>query len=416
MLRFDCCWLLVAAGMTTCGSPAGATEPGLLDYFQACGIGSDAFAKLSDDRQISDEELDVIRRVAVRLHDCPADRLRSLAHEVSTAAKLPALAEAKDARGRMFSLQGTIESVAPVEGPDSEPLWRCTVALSAYSRRVVVYVAGLPGKLRTGGAGKGVAIDGVFMKFVPSPSAEPLPVVVAPRIEWRPDSPLGKLGMNLALFEGIQDRSRMTAADHDAFYRLLQIATSADTARLIREAQRLDDSPAGLPALFRDPASQRGRLVRLSGTALRAVRIAINEPAAVSRLGADHYFEIDLVADGSQNNPVVFCALELPEGMTSFGPPSPGERVEVTGFFLKSWQYPTPLSAEENADHAGSSQALQTAPLLIGRAPLRSPAAAEKRTVSVLAVSGLLALVIAGVCLLSWHLRQSDREFSRRAM
>ena len=71
-------WLLVALGLAVIVPRADAAEPSLLDYFQACGIGDDAFAKFADDRQIADEELDVIRRIAVRLRDCPADRLRRM--------------------------------------------------------------------------------------------------------------------------------------------------------------------------------------------------------------------------------------------------------------------------------------------------------------------------------------------------
>ena len=104
--------------------------------------------------------------------------------------------------------------------------------------------------------------------------------------------------------------------------------------------------------------------------ARRVVRVPIDDPAIVARLGADHYFEIDLVAEGSQNNPLVFCTLDLPDGMPLGGPPSYGESVEVTGFFLKNWQYPTALSEGEKAANPGSSQALQTAPLVIG--PRRS--------------------------------------------
>ena len=86
------------------------------------------------------------------------------------------------------------------------------------------------------------------------------------------------------------------------------------------DAERLRRIVPGLPALFRDPASQRGRLVKLSGTARRVVRVPIDDPPIISRLGADHYFEIDLVAEGSQSNPLVFCTLDLPDGMPLSGP------------------------------------------------------------------------------------------------
>ena len=433
MRRCGCCWLLIVLGPVV-GSPrADAAGPTLLDYFQACGIDDDAFAKFADDRQIADDELGVIRCIAVRLRDCPMDRLRHMTSPENSAAdgnraateRFPTPAEAKSRRGRMFELQGSFVSAEPVVAPDSEPLWRCTITLtpgagtlpasSEYPHRAVVYVAELPEKLRTGGAGQRVALDGVFVKYVPGATAEPTVVIVAPRLQWRKDSPLGNLGMDFGLFDGIRDNSPVTAADRDAFYRLLLLARNAGPVRLDRDADRLDGSSTGLPALFRDPDSQRGRLVKLSGTARRVVRVPIDDPSIVSRLGADHYFEIDLAAEGSQGNPVVFCTLDLPGGMPLSGPSSYGESMDVTGFFLKTWQYATALSEGEKANHPGSSQALQTAPLVIGTAPLWKPPAMEKKSSSA-AVGGFLLLAMIGVCLLSWHFRQSDQEFSRQVI
>lgn len=431
ILRRGCRLLLTALALTAVLPRAGAAELGLLDYFQACGIGADAFAKFADDRQVADEELDVIRRIAVRLRDCPADRLQRMTRqEKSSAGRLPLPAEAKDQRGQVFQLQGSVASVKPVADQGGEPLWQCTVTLdgsvgvspasSKHPNRAVVYAARLPGALLSNNTGQRVALDGVFVKYMPAVAAEPTAVLVAPGLQWRPQSPLGNLEMDFALFEGVSDNSAMMAADHEAFYRLLELAKNADPARLGRDAERLDASSGGLPALFRDPASQRGRLVTFSGTARRVVRVPIDDPAIVSRLGTDHYFEIDLVADGSQNNPLVFCTLDLPGGMPLGGPPSYGEGIEVTGFFLKTWQYPTALSpAEKAASPAPAHAFLQTAPLLIGPSPLWKPAGrgpAEKKNATAAAVGGLLALAMTGVCLLLLHLRQSDQEFSRQVI
>ena len=323
--------------------------------------------KFSDDRQVTDEELGVIRRIAVRLRDCP---------HAGQIANLPGSRQL-GGRGRMFEIEGLLGAVERVQDPSGEPLWRCAVSDGG---QAVIYLADVPEKLRTHGTGQRVAAEGVFVKYLPS--AEPIAVLVAPRLRApcthgrRSDSPLGKLGMDCALFEGIRDDTAMTAADHEAFYRLLILARNADPADLRREAERLDPASQGLPALFPgtmypwSPAAERGRLVTLSGIARRVVRVPIDERAVVSRLGADHYFEIDLAADDSRSNPLVFCTLDLPEGMAPFGPVSDGERVEVTGFFLKNWQYPTALSEEEKAANPGSSLALQTAPLVIGPAPL----------------------------------------------
>jgi hypothetical protein len=313
-----------------------------------------------------------------------------------------------------------------VEDPGAEPLWRCIVTLSRSvgilpassesPHRAVVYAANVPEKLRTGGAGQRVAVEGVFVKYVPGTAAERMAVFAAPRLEWRPESPLGNLDMDFGLLERIRDQSALTAADREAFYRLLQLAKNADPARLSRDAGDLDASSQGLRALFHDPAAERGRLVRLSGMARRVVRVPIDDPAVAVRLGTDHYFEIDLVADGSQNNPLVFCTPDLPEGMPLGGPPFYLESVEATGFFLKNWQYPTALSEAEKAAYPGSTQAMQTAPLLIGPAPLWKPVAAEKKNPTGAAVGGLLALAMIGVCLLLLSIRQADQEFFRRVI
>ena len=52
----------------------------------------------------------------------------------------------------------------------------------------------------------------------------------------------------------------MTAADSRAFYRLLDLTKAADVVRLRQEAELLD--PAAAARLFRQPAAERGRLVR----------------------------------------------------------------------------------------------------------------------------------------------------------
>ena len=370
----------------------------------------------------------MIRRIAVRLRDCPADRLQRLSRQKmppagsnvaadskrAAAGRLPSPAEANSRRGSLIALQGSLVSVELVEDRGGEPLWRCIVRLSEPPQRVVVYVAEPPGNRLSGSPGQGVALDGVFVKYVPGIAADLMAVVVAPRLQSRWDSPLGKLGMDCGLMEEIHDGSALTAADHEAFYRLLLLAKNADPAALSREADCLDTSTQGLAELFRDPAGERGRLVKLSGTARRVVRVPIEEPSVVSRLGADHYFEIDLVAEQSQGNPLVFCTLSLPDGMPLSGSPSYSQSIQVTGFFLKTWQYPTALSDEEKAAQPGSSRALQTAPLVIGGSPLWKPVAVGKKSAPAAAFGGFLALAMIGVCLLLWHFRQSDQEFSRQ--
>ncbi len=409
-----CCWLPLLLVLVASVSRADAAGPNLMDYFHACGIGGEALARFSDDRQIAEEELGVIRSIAVRLRDCPPSRLEDLIQgEISVAdRKLPSPAEAKGQRGRMFKVQGTVTSVEPVADPDAESLWRYTVTLSERPYRAVVYLA----SPNTAAGGQRVEFDGLFAKYVPGTGAEQMAVFVAPRLERRGDSPLANLGMDLGLLEGIRDYSPMTAADHDAFYHLLLLARNADLARLQRDAEQLDGSPRGLPALFSAPAAQRGRLVRLAGMVQRVVRVPVDDAAVAARLGADHFFEIDLMAEGSQGNPLVFCTLDLPAGMPLVEQPSSGEQVDVTGFFFKTWQYPVKLSQAEKDASPGSTWARQPAPLVIGPAPLWKPAAQEKKSSTAPAIGVFVLLAMIGVCLLLWHFRQSDEESFRQVV
>jgi hypothetical protein len=169
------------------------------------------------------------------------------------------------------------------------------------------------------------------------------------------------------------------------------------------------------------------------------VRVPIDDAATAARLGGVHYFQIDLVADALQGNPLVFCTLEMPSGMPLGGDcpdfrrqptrhPSlvgDGENgtvplgtpysqpVEVTGYFLKMWQYPTGMTTGERAEHPGASVALQTAPLLIGPPPEWKPAPVAKGSSSEWLTGGIVALAMTGLGLLLWSIRQSDQEFSR---
>jgi hypothetical protein len=215
------------------------------------------------------------------------------------------------------------------------------------------------------------------------------------------------------LLSGIRDNTPLTAADSGAFYRLFPLAKTADASKLRREATVLDASAAA--RLFADPASQRGRLFRVSGIARRVVRVHFDDPATAARLGTDHYYQLDLMADALQDNPLVFGTLELPAGMPLGEPPSYSQPIEATGFFLKTWQYPTALTAAERADHPGASQALQTAPLLVGPMPEWKPASPVKNRYPDWAIGGILVLAMTGIGLLLWHRRQSDQEFSLRS-
>ncbi len=182
-------------------------------------------------------------------------------------------------------------------------------------------------------------------------------VFAAPRLAWYPDDLLGRLGMDVGLLGGAEDPKSSgldTPAEREAFYQMLAAVGRAAPAELQRAAEKdlsqtpkkwLWTNPQGerqysVVPLFNDPATQRGRLVELSGTARRIEEIRVTDPDLVTRFGIDHYYQVSLFTDDSQGNPVTFCLRQLPEGMPYGNLPRYGEAVRIAGFFFTTWSYP----------------------------------------------------------------------------
>jgi hypothetical protein len=403
----DSMTLVVALlSLSLTGTTAPAAAPSLADYLRACGIGDSDLARFSDDRQMADEELDVVHRLAVRLRDCPADSLRRMIAQETASASF----NAKWRRGQTLRLRGRVDSVEQVE----DSLWRCMLACETPPHRVIIYVgqvSNLPNSRQIGNLPhENIAVGAMFVKYVPGVRDQPVPVCVAGRLQRRAVGSLGRLDFNSQLLDEVRDNSPLVAGDSAAFYRLLDLTKTADLASLHSEAGTLNADIAR--DLFHDPVAARGRLFHVTGTGRRVVRVPIDDPAAATELGTDHYFQIELLVDALQDNPLTFCTLELPPGMPLGGPPDYSQPIEATGFFLKTWHYPTRLTAGERAAQPDAVRALQTAPLLIGPAPQWKPVPTAKEDTLGWGFAGILALAMTGLGLLLWSLRQSDLEFS----
>jgi hypothetical protein len=166
--------------------------------------------------------------------------------------------------------------------------------------------------------------------------------------------------------------------------------------------------------LFNAPQEQIGQLAVVDGVARRVVRVEVGSrppddgPSDVaSRFGFDHYYEMEVYTDDSQNYPLVFCMRELPTGFSVGG--NLHAPVRVAGFFFKDWLYRTRKSGVD-----GDAGQPQYAPLLIGRAPLVLPAQAGSGEAARLVGGGLflLALVVF-VAAIAW-LARDDRRFRQR--
>ncbi len=170
--------------------------------------------------------------------------------------------------------------------------------------------------------------------------------------------------------------------------------------------------------LFNDAENQVGELVVLDGTARRVTRVDVGKspdgtPSDVARrFGIDHYYEIDLFTDDSQNNPVVFVVRELPPGM----PIGDGlhEPVRIAGFFFKSWSFQS-RRATLPADAAAAVPAgelRQFAPLVIGRRPILIGADEASATESIgMVVAGLFVVLLGVIWAAGWWLARDDRRF-----
>lgn len=293
-----------------------------------------------------------------------------------------------------------------------------------------------------------------------SADGEPLRVVfVAPRIEWHPTgmagvnhsfgrAVLGSAGYDVGLLDQIKNRGRIRSVEREAFYQMLDVAGRFQPQQLAQQAEKdlpraaaewealaAEPSPRQLLAqtvldraaescysvapLFNDPDGQIGNLLVLDGVARRAVRVEVVRTAGggpsdvARRFGFDHYFEVDVFTDDSQNYPVVFCVRELPAGFPT------GEKirepVRVAGFFFKSWLHDTRQAADRDAVVGASQQ--EFAPLLVGPATLwiQPPAAASNPWPGLIG-GGLFVLVLVAIWAYGEWSQRRERAFRARAI
>ena len=217
------------------------------------------------------------------------------------------------------------------------------------------------------------------------------------------------------LLDTLRDRQKIGPQQRECFYQMLAATGRAKPGQLLRRARqelkKEGKTSFSVVPLFNDPADQRGRLVALSGTARRVVKVRVQDPDIVERFGIKYYYEIYLYTPDSQDNPVVFCVRELPEGMPSGSDPRYSEQVEVAGFFLQTWSYRPELANEPD----GNPNARQLAPLLIGREPRwsRPSQAAGTSPLYGLIAGGLFIAVLAAIWLAVWRSAKKDRRFQQ---
>lgn len=255
------------------------------------------------------------------------------------------------------------------------------------------------------------------------PPGQPGLLLAAPHVAWYPDTPLGRAGMDYALFDTVADGKKLVAGDTAAFYAMLAAVGQAEPAAIASAA----GGPSDVMPLI-DPArkwfpSHRGDPVVIEGTALRARRIPIDDAFRRRELGLEHYWELFvfvetplLDVDGRLQDsfPIVCCVREVPAGMPTGE--RINERVRVPGFACKRYAFgfEAPREDQEGATTLESERRQTT--LVVGPRAIWTPApkAASSRRVELLvglAAVAALALMF-GLGILSGR-RSAERAIRR---
>ncbi len=431
--------LFVSATWGPLACSAQPADLGPKELFELGGIGKAELAEFRNGEPWQESGNEILRRMLFRIERDvrPID----LEQWSLGQAELKRLAEDPEAYSlQVFQLRGRVLVAEPCPLSSKEAdtggfasIWRCRMQLDSEQRPIEVFTARLPKAWKIG-----EPIDersgalAFFLKTSKPGDSGPAAFFLASRMAWYPATYLGRLGMDVGLFDDVivepppkknSDGStpeidwktrELTVSDHECFYQMLKAVGSAEEGQIERwageELAKTGASSFSVVPLFNRPQTQQGRLVQLRGAARRIIPVRVSEPEVIERFGVDQYYQVYLFTEDSQDNPLVFCLRELPEGLPVGDGPEFGEDVSVAGFFLKTWSYS--ISAQGSD---GRSQR-QLAPLLIGKSAVWYPARPAARLSAVeKAVGTVLLLLVLGV--VWWgvrRFRRGDRDFADR--
>lgn len=397
---------------------ASASAQNTRDMLRLLGVEDQHLTTLVDGQPLAAEENEALLRMLFAANRFDPLRLH---RGIRTDVSLEDLAmQPSTFRGEPLLLRGTVTGVE-VEEPAAEyatrfelpHFYRCSIKLEPAGLQAIVYATTVPTAWAEGASDldEPISCVGFFIKTAGETEGSPEPVFVTARLAWHPRTTLGKLGMDVGLFDTVTDRTGIKAAERECFYRMLAATGRADMSRLDRLTQ--DDYPAA--PLFNAPELQRGRLVALRGVARRITKIIVDDPDIVERFGIDHYYEVAVFTDDSQGNPVIFCVRDLPPGM----PVGEGisEAVRIPAFFLKAWTFETAQlnqQAVTDADPSHRGKHLrQVAPLLMGNMPhWYVPPSEQVPGISGWVAGSLFLLALAGVWFGVWRKHIADKSYA----
>ena len=159
---------------------------------------------------------------------------------------------------------------------------------------------------------------------------------------------------------------------------------------------------------------QHGKLVALLGTARRAIRVQVDDADIRTRFKIDHYFEIEMFTEDSQNNPITVCVRRLPRGMPLGD--NIRETVRIPAFFFKMWSYRAGPSASQKDKGVNPDNVRWPAPLFIGREPIWiRPEDLRDDNPWFGVIGGTMFIMALGLVWMGvWSFNRSDDRFHRR--
>jgi hypothetical protein len=370
----------------------GYAEPTSRELFALRGVDDATWAHFTDGVALVGEEAEPLCHVLIATRSF---RLRDV-ERWADRPWMPAPATGADAhRGEFFLLTGRLRSAERIPVTADAPAraelpayYRCEIELEGNGTAgapggAIVYATAIPGAWSAADElDEAVSVRAVLLKTQEAEQGGIVPVFAARRMAWHPDTPLGKLGMDVGLLDTAVDNRSLVAADRECFYQLLA-AVDDDVA------VAPTDTPTPAVALFNQADEIRGDRVWLRGWTRRITRIEVDEADIAARFGIGHYYQMEMFSDDSQHNAIVCCLRELPEGMPTGGKIQ--EDVSVTGFMMKKWAYRGEAAASEKT--RGDGQVIRLAPLVIARTLDWHPRAAANRDPT----SGIVAACVFSV-------------------
>jgi len=452
----------VLVGLAACSLPAQETadEPpssrSPRELLEPFGIDESFFSGFADDRPLEGDQREKLLVLIYRMRRMGPQTLE----EVSTPPRGIGLIGPSPAefRGDVYLVPGLVKYVSREElTPELrekfqfDALYRCEMSI-LFGARITLYTSTIPAAWKLDrpidqyARARAMFVKILAPRAVDSPAADAEGnedpgatqrslLFVAPRVAWYPRSLLGRLRMDVGLFDDVRDRAPLD--ERECFYQLLAAVRRAKDGQIERAGRevlaerrdflerlarnrelgpkahaaaeralaRADENADDVVPLFNEPAEQRGKLFVLTGEALRAVEVRVDDADIRERFGIDHYYEVDLVTANSQNNPVVCCVAQLPPQMP-LGE-SIHENVRVTGFFLKSWAFDSRKSSLAESP-PGKASRRQLAPLLVART-VQVVEPPEFGPPNLTLVAGLVVAVVV-FAFLMWQMRRGDRQ------